>query len=89
MTDDIELLNGWFVSNYSVKYQESSIPSLSANGSLVVHRSQFSVIIGPLDPWREYTVSVAGNVESRPGVFASLCVRTDEDGKPTILFCLL
>ena len=81
MTDDIELLNGWFVSNYSIIYEEFSTPSVAVNGSMTLIRNELSVIIGPLDPWREYRVSVAGNVQSRPGVFISLCVRTDEDGE--------
>jgi len=86
MTDDIELLNGWFISNYSIAYMEYSLPSLTSSGSIVVDGSIMSVIIGPLNPWREYRVVVAGNVESRPGVFTSVCVRTDEDGKLLTLF---
>lgn len=81
MTDDFELLNGWFISNYSIVYEEFSTPSVAVNGSMMLIRNEPSVIIGSLDPWREYRVSVAGNVQSRPGVFTSLCVRTDEDGE--------
>ena len=86
MTDDIELLNGWLISNYSIVYMEYSLPSFTLNGSIVVDGSLLSVVIGPLNPWREYKVFVAGNVESRPGVFTSACVRTDEDGKLFALF---
>ena len=83
MTDDIELLNGWFLSNYTVAFEEYSQPvfGTQSSASLIVDPDKLSVVIGPLHPWREYRVSVAGNVESRPGVSTSLCVRTDEDGK--------
>lgn len=91
MTNNIELLNGWKISNYTLKYEEISQPGIPVivTGTIIVESNRQSVLIGPIDPWRECKVDLAGNIESRPGAFASFCVRTDEDGNKSTLFAVL
>ena len=82
-TTDIELLNGWYLSNYTLKYTEYSVPAVFMPFTVtkvVVMPNETSLLIGPLEAGRDYNISIAGNVESRAGVFLSLCIRTDQHG---------
>lgn len=83
ITTDIELLNGWQVSGYALKISEHSTPSVSipSEGPTDIDAAVLTHTFGPLESGREYRVSIAGKVKSRPGVFAHLCIRTAETGQ--------
>ena len=83
MTTDIELLNGWNLSSYTLRHEERSEPPITVplNGEFKVGPEDLSVEIGPFMPAREYMISIAGDVESRSGNFTSSCIRTEEAGE--------
>ena len=86
MTNNIELLNGWYLSGYVVKVTEHSVPFVpfTAVSQYEVTTTTLEQSFGPLAAGREYKLSVAGQVENRTGVFADVCIRTREKGKDVI-----
>lgn len=88
ITNDVELLNGWQLSGYHVRVTEHSVPFVpfTSESQANVSTAVFSYGFGPLQPGREYKVSVAGMVENRIGVPAEMCIRTRERGE-TFLIC--
>ena len=84
MTSDIELLNGWVLSGYTVVFNEQSSPSLHFSGyfpmTFILSPGNLTLTFGPLEEGRDFSVSVAANVEGRAGNYTMLCVRTREAG---------
>eukprot|EP00795_Rhopilema_esculentum_P012024 gene12024-2609_t len=82
MTSDIELLNGWVLSGYTVVLNEQNLPSLYPDDhfpiTTILSPGNLTLTFGPLEEGRDFSVSVAGNVEGRVGIHTMLCVRTRE-----------
>ncbi len=88
LTTDIELLNAWFLSSYTVKATERSQPVVSwpLQQNWTVPANQTEFVLGPFEEARQYELVVAGSVNGVDGVNTSLCVSTDEAGILPIIF---